>query len=609
MRADGIRYRKKYLKGKVVDKNKLKGMLLREKRQALEDSLARVEKERIENGELTEDFTADTNKHGQQQIAAGTARPADTVEGTPESAAGADVPDVQLPLKEIMVETNKFAVTLSTMGGCITEVVLKDLKSKNDTAYPSLLNPDRGGALTLELGNRDLSQIIWATADTSASSINVSSQPYEITFSTELRPGLEVARTYTFYPDSNLIKHDFSHEKLNTSYALNWTSGMREPEKMPEGRGWGLTFSFFSEVILNDGAEVMRKIVKKKTTYNENSGIIKWVGLRRKYVAMLMNFNKSLTSQVIARPILEGEEKNGRTHTYELTVKSQNLEDNALDFDFVILPLRYNKILSYDKGYEKIIFTGWSWMGADVWYVWLCGFILNLLNKFFSLVPNYGIAIILLTLLVRTVLMPLTIPQTRSMSKMQEHTPAVNEIKAKFKGNPGRANKEVMDYYRSVGVNPMAPMVGCLPVLLQFPVFIGLYNVFSRAVELKEAPFFAWVSDLSRPDVLIESIKIPYLFPAGLTILPLIMAVTFYFQMKITITDPRQKMMVYMMPGMMLFISASFPSGLVLYWTVSNFCSIGQTVLLKKFKSAPKVAPPKKEAPRISGKKKGKKRR
>jgi YidC/Oxa1 family membrane protein insertase len=134
-----------------------------------------------------------------------------------------------------------------------------------------------------------------------------------------------------------------------------------------------------------------------------------------------------------------------------------------------------------------------------------------------------------------------------------------------------------MEYYRQQGINPMAPVLGCFPLLLQMPVFISLFNVLGRAVELHEAPFFGWISDLSRPDVVWAGLKIPYLFPAGLTVLPFLMAGTMWVQMKMTIKDPNQKAMVWLMPVVMFVFSGSFPSGLVLYWSVSNIFTIGQT--------------------------------
>jgi YidC/Oxa1 family membrane protein insertase len=353
----------------------------------------------------------------------------------------------------------------------------------------------------------------------------------------------------------------------------------------------------------------LRETFTKKKTFNETSGVIKWVGLRRKYIAVLLNFNNNTTHKVVARPIIKEGEKKSITHTYKLSVINESYEKGSLDFDFVVLPLHHDQLKTYQQEYEKIVFSGYSWFfGADRWYPKLCGLVLYLLKKFYSFLPNYGIAIILLTLLVRGILLPLTLSQTKSMAKMQEHAPAIKEIKARNKGNPQKANKEVMAYYKEAGVNPMAQMMGCFPMFLQLPVFIALFNVLGRALELKEAPFFAWIADLSRPDVITEAIQVPYLFPMGLTVLPFFMAGTMYFQMKMTITDPNQKAMVYMMPGMLFLFSASFPSGLVLYWTVSNIFTIGQTWIFKSRKKKLTAAPKAKIPQKSPRKKKPKKR-
>jgi YidC/Oxa1 family membrane protein insertase len=147
-------------------------------------------------------------------------------------------------------------------------------------------------------------------------------------------------------------------------------------------------------------------------------------------------------------------------------------------------------------------------------------------------------------------------------------------------------------------------------------VFIALFNVLGRAVELHESPFFAWIGDLSRPDVIWSGLKIPFLFPVGLTVLPFLMAATMWVQMKLTIKDPNQKAMVWLMPIIMFVFSGSFPSGLVLYWTVSNIFTIGQTEVfgtvappatlgLGAGKSAPSVT----ISPAPSKAKAGKKRR
>src|SRR6185369_16588152 len=143
--------------------------------------------------------------------------------------------------------------------------------------------------------------------------------------------------------------------------------------------------------------------------------------------------------------------------------------------------------------------------------------------------------------------------------------------------NPQKANLEIMEYYKKEGVNPLSGVMGCFPAFLQMPIFISLFNVLGRSVELKNEAFFGWIHDLSVPDVVWDGLKLPYFLPLGLTILPFFMAASMFFQMQLTIKDPNQKMMIWMMPIMIFVFSGSFPSGLVLYWTISNVFTIGQT--------------------------------
>ena len=160
---------------------------------------------------------------------------------------------------------------------------------------------------------------------------------------------------------------------------------------------------------------------------------------------------------------------------------------------------------------------------------------------------------------------------------MAQHQPEIKKIQEKYKGERQKMQMEMMAYYKTQGINPLAPVMGCLPALLQMPVFISLFNVLGRAVELHDAPFVGWIRDLSLPDVIMASVKVPFFFPVGLTVLPIFMAGTMWIQMKMTIKDPNQKMMVWLMPIMMFVFSGSFPSGLVVYWTVSNIFTIAQT--------------------------------
>ena len=208
---------------------------------------------------------------------------------------------------------------------------------------------------------------------------------------------------------------------------------------------------------------------------------------------------------------------------------------------------------------------------------WLCYPLVWVLNFFNDWIPNYGVAIILLTILVRLLFWPLTHKSTVGMKKMQELQPRMKEIQAKFKDNPQRMQQETWALYREAKVNPLS---SCLPMLIQIPVFIALFNVLRSAVELRYAPFL-WIADLSEPEGLFAS-----WFPfGGLNILPILMAVTTALQSAFTPSTgdaAQKKMMMIFMPAMMLVMFYSFPSALSLYWFLSNIFSIAQMAIIRR---------------------------
>ena len=205
-----------------------------------------------------------------------------------------------------------------------------------------------------------------------------------------------------------------------------------------------------------------------------------------------------------------------------------------------------------------------------------------MLNAIHGVLPNYGVAIMLLTVVIRIVFWPLTHKSSQSMKRMAELQPLVKELQEKYKKDPQRMQAEMMRLYKEHKVNPVA---GCLPMLIQIPIFFSLFMVLRSAIELRFAPFL-WISDLSEPEnLLVGLIGFP------LNILPLLMAGTMYWQQKITPTagDPQQaKMMRVMMTGMMLFFLYTYASGLALYWTTQNLLMIVQQYwMLRKKGPAP----------------------
>jgi len=208
---------------------------------------------------------------------------------------------------------------------------------------------------------------------------------------------------------------------------------------------------------------------------------------------------------------------------------------------------------------------------------WPALYFLQFLNGF---VGNYGVAIIMITLIQKIAFFPLAHKSHKSMQAMQALQPKMQAIKEKYKNNPQKINQETMELYKKQGVNPLG---GCLPMVIQIPIFIALYNALSSSVELWHAPFTLWITDLSAPDILFSIPIAGDAFP--IRALALIMGISMFIQQKMTPVgmDPRQaKMMLYMMPVMFTFIFWAMPSGLVLYWLVNNVLQIGHQYHLNR---------------------------
>ena len=203
---------------------------------------------------------------------------------------------------------------------------------------------------------------------------------------------------------------------------------------------------------------------------------------------------------------------------------------------------------------------------------------LNILSNLFGGENNswsWGWAIVVLTLLIRTVMWPLHAKSTRTMKRMSKLQPKIKLLKEKYPDDPNKMNQEMMKLYREFGVNPMG---GCVPMLFQIPVFFGFYNMLQYAVELRNQPFLGWVTDLSQPDTITDIAGFP------INILPILMAVTMVIQMQITpkTGDKMQQRIFMLMPLIFFFFCYNFASALALYWTTQNIFSIGQTWLMQK---------------------------
>ena len=230
-------------------------------------------------------------------------------------------------------------------------------------------------------------------------------------------------------------------------------------------------------------------------------------------------------------------------------------------------PKEYERLAAIDPRLTDIIEYGF--------FTFIAKPMFKALLALYHFIGNWGWAIVLLTIIIRIILFPLTLKGMLSMQKLKDLAPKIKEIQQKYKGDPQKMNMHMMQLYKKHNVNPMG---GCLPMLLQIPVFFAIYRVLLNAIELKGAPWILWIQDLSVPD--------PYY------VLPILMGVTMYIHQKLTpttITDPMQKKIFEWLPVVFTFFFLTFPAGLTLYWFTNNIISIIQQLIVNKIFAAKKV--------------------
>jgi YidC/Oxa1 family membrane protein insertase len=247
----------------------------------------------------------------------------------------------------------------------------------------------------------------------------------------------------------------------------------------------------------------------------------------------------------------------------------------SIAFQLYMGPKSLKVLSAYDNNLKKSINFGWFDILAKP-----CLIGMNLIH---DIIPNYGIAIILLTLLIKIIFWPLGSKSYKSMNDMKRLQPLMMELREKYKDDKQRMNQEVMGLYKTYKVNPMS---GCLPMIVQMPIFFALYRMLYQAIELRHAPFMGWIVDLSAPDRLFTfDLAIPFMqAPYGIPVLTIIMGGSMFLQQKMSPTtgDPTQAKMMMLMPIFMTVIFVNFPAGLVLYWLVNNVLSIGQQYYIQK---------------------------
>ncbi len=468
--------------------------------------------------------------------------------GTPPPSPAASQPTDKKATRAFAVSTPYLDVTLTDLGGGISSVKLKNYKATVkgteekeiiENVKPYLYNPSvhQNGAFDRT----------YFTCDKAG--LTVKDSPASITMTGALENGTKLKKTYTFHPDSYSID-------LSVEVEASKAQGVQADFAVISDKNES-SYVFKGPFVFNGKGLKQIDSIKETLSFDRN---YRYTGFDDGFFAFIY-----IPSEDTKPALFIG--KTDKNIPYIRLAPASNKFAGRLYFG----PKKTDVLASLNVNAEKVVDFGWFDIIAKP-LVWL----LDFFNRF---THNYGIDIILLTILIKIIFHPLSVMSFKNMAKMQAVQPEIKKLQEKYKNDKARLNQELMQIYKSRGVNPMS---GCLPMLPQIPVFFALYKALSGAIELRHAPFLWWINDLSAPEDLFSFTVMGYTIPIRL--LPLIMGVTQVIQQKMTptSTDPMQQKMMMFMPIVFTFIFWGFPSGLVLYWLVYNVASIAQQYYINK---------------------------
>ena len=479
-----------------------------------------------------------------------------------EKAASAQTKEADVPLsipkdasadaEEIRVETEFYTAVFSSLGGTIKHYELKAYKEKDGSNVVLLKEP--GAIPPLGIGSKDDFNLADANFSVAGSDLilNKNNPDGSLVFQYS-GSGVSVKRTYTF--TNNTYRIDIKDE----------VSGAPE-YWITVGANFGVHDTKDATVhagpVVLKGTDRMEFDTKKLAEPTTLKGDIRWVAQEDKYF---------FASLVPLSPVEEA--KVWQYADSPLTALKAKSGTNS--FILFAGPKEYERLKTLNVGLEHIVDFGFfSIIAVPLFWV---------LKFFYNLTGNYGWAIILLTFITRIPFIPLINKSQKSMKKMQELQPRMAELREKYKKDPQKLQQEMMGLYKSHKVNPVG---GCLPMLLQIPVFFALYKILLIAIELRSAPFMLWIQDLSAPDTLFGHIPAALPLIGGFAVgpLPIVMGITMVIQQKMTPTslDPAQNRIMMLMPIIFTFLFLNFASGLVIYWLMNNIFSIVQQLYVNK---------------------------
>ena len=484
----------------------------------------------------------------------------------------------QVVFDTITMENKLLKLKVSTKGGRIISAKVKDYKYAE--GFPKkgelveLFQNSNGALGGLSINDQSYDSLNFKYDDKSAGGI------YRFVARVN---GVDVIKEYALEDSSYYINYKVKSSLLkNVSSKLIFDAGISESESKTS-----LSFKYSPRVVsLYSNKKLSKKHLKAagSLTVSDNYD---WVAVNSKYFSVVVMPTKVEQAEVVlSGDIIDKGAKAGANNLNYMYSIESSVENGLDEYTIFLGPNKISDLKVAGKHLENLMFRGYGWFfGANIWFPKLCSAVLWLMGMFYGFTHDYGIAIIILTLLLKLITFPLSQSSMKSMNKMKEIQPEIKKIQDKYKSNPQAVQQKIMEFYKEQGINPLAGMgAGCLPMFAQMPIMISLFIVLRKSIELRgeTTNIVFWLKDLSQPEVVFT---LPFSLPiygSNVAILPIIMAVLMYFQNKMTMKDPNQKSMVLMMPIMMLLMFNNFPSGLTLYFVFSSIFQIAQQWFVDK---------------------------
>ena len=466
------------------------------------------------------------------------------------------------------VEMDLYTVKVSSInGGSIQEFLLKEFLAPDSQEVNTIARNNKSNLL-IELQDLNGDPINlggnWVLVEEPTWSKPGSEQILK--YSLEVFPNKKINKSLVFIPKTYTveIQFDFSEIKdmIYRDVRFSWRGGLATTEKD------SIDDKTYFKAIVSQGKEL--EDLKVKDGDRESKKLIgstDWGAIRTKYFVSALIPNAPETIRFVE---LLGE--SNQQEEYSISFVFDCFQETS--FTLYHGPLEYEKIKDLNVDLDEIMDFGWSFIRP------ISKAVLFSLKKMHDYIPNYGVVLILFSLLVKILVFPLTKKSYQSTSAMQEIQPEINKLREKYKSNPQKLNQATMQLYKNKGVNPLG---GCLPMLLQMPLLFALFQVFRTTIELRNEPFIWWIKDLSSPDVIVN---LPFTIPlygSHIAFLPILMGLSTYAQQKMMsggIQQPQQKLMQNFMLVFFFLIFNNFPSGLNLYYTLFNILTIAQQKLL-----------------------------